>query len=74
MLQAKTRSSECDNEEDGNRRDSTSSGKIKKRKLKKEDEEEDDVIVHFPPEKQAQCSIILAEINRKMDSVMWKQP
>lgn len=66
MFQVKSRNSECDDDE------SRKEVKNKKRKIKKEDEDEDELINSFTAEKQAQCSIILSELNQKIASVMWK--
>lgn len=46
--------------------------KVKRKRVKKEEEDEDEGVTNLTAEKQAQCSIILAELNRKMQLVMWK--
>ncbi|XP_044729834.1 UPF0547 protein C16orf87 homolog [Chrysoperla carnea] len=46
--------------------------KPKKRKVKKEEEEEEEPIQNLSGDKQLQCMIILAELNRKMGVVTWK--
>jgi len=66
IKRAKLRNSECD---DDDKKDPT---KSKRRRVKKEDEEDDDSTTPLTPEKQLQCSIILAEINRKLQLVTWK--
>lgn len=68
-FQIKTRNSECENDEDANKKDPN---KIKRKKVKKEEDEDDDVITNLSTEKQVQCSIILEELNRKMQMVTWK--
>lgn len=67
-MQIKTRNSECENDEDSKK----DPNKIKKKKVKKEEDEDDDMITNLSSEKQAQCSIILEELNRKMQLVTWK--
>lgn len=71
LLQIKLRNSECDNDEDypGGKVDGR---KVKRKRVKKEEEDEDEGVTNLTAEKQAQCSIILAELNRKMQLVMWK--
>ncbi|EFA11507.1 UPF0547 protein C16orf87 homolog [Tribolium castaneum] len=65
----KTRNSECENDDEGGKKDPS---KIKRKKVKKEEDEDDDVITNLSAEKQVQCSIILEELNRKMQMVTWK--
>ncbi|XP_018330076.1 UPF0547 protein C16orf87 homolog [Agrilus planipennis] len=60
------RNSECENDDD------KKETKTKKRKQKKEEEEEDEVTAHLSPEKQQHCSIILEELNTKLQLVGWK--
>lgn len=65
MFQTKLRTQ--DYEDDDSKKDS----KVKKKKIKKE-EEEDEEVTSLTQEKQNQCAIILAELNRKLQLVTWK--
>lgn len=65
---ARLRNSECD-EEDYIKKDGI---KPKKKKVKKEEEEEEDMFSNLSPEKQAQYTLILGELNRKLQLVTWK--
>ncbi|XP_022907742.1 UPF0547 protein C16orf87 homolog isoform X2 [Onthophagus taurus] len=69
IKKTKARNSECENDEDGSKRDAS---KPRRKKVKKEEEEEDDVMLGLSIEKQNQCAVILEELNRKMQLVMWK--
>ncbi|GJQ67733.1 hypothetical protein Trydic_g21063 [Trypoxylus dichotomus] len=69
VKKTRSRNSECDNDDDTSKKDMN---KPKRKKVKKEEEEEDDVVVNLSPEKQQQCSLILEELNRKMQLVTWK--
>lgn len=70
VVQIKLRNSECDNDEDySTKKDGT---KSKRKKVKKEEEDEDEGVTNLTAEKQMQCSIILQELNRKMQLVTWK--
>ncbi|XP_022907741.1 UPF0547 protein C16orf87 homolog isoform X1 [Onthophagus taurus] len=69
LFKTKARNSECENDEDGSKRDAS---KPRRKKVKKEEEEEDDVMLGLSIEKQNQCAVILEELNRKMQLVMWK--
>lgn len=66
VKQAKLRSSECEDEE------KAESTKTKRKRVKKEEEEDEDTTATLTPEKQLQCSIILSELNRKLELVTWK--
>ncbi|KAB0801169.1 hypothetical protein PPYR_05523 [Photinus pyralis] len=66
IKKVKLRNSEC---EDDDRKDLV---KSKRRRFKKEEDEEEEPIAPLTAEKQLQCSIILAEINRKLQLVTWK--
>lgn len=68
LSQIKLRNSECD-DEDYSKKDGT---KSKRKKIKKEEDEDDDAATNLTPEKQVQCSLILDELNRKMQLVTWK--
>lgn len=65
----KTRNSECENDDESGKKDPN---KIRRKKVKKDDEEDDDIITNLSAEKQAQCALILEELNRKMQMVTWK--
>ncbi|CAH0562103.1 unnamed protein product [Brassicogethes aeneus] len=67
VRKSKTRHSECEIDEDLKK-----DGKAKRRKIKKEEEEDDEVITSLSAEKQYQCSLILDELNRKLQVVTWK--
>lgn len=62
------KNSDCD-DEDYMKKDGA---KPKKKKVKKEEEEEEDMFSNLPPEKQAQYSLILEELNRKLQLVTWR--
>ncbi|KAF2880152.1 hypothetical protein ILUMI_26015 [Ignelater luminosus] len=66
VKRAKLRNSEC---EDGDKKDPN---KVKRRKIKVEEEEEEDTVIPLTPEKQLMCTIVLNEINRKLQMVTWK--
>lgn len=71
VKKTRTRNSECDDEDYiCSRRDSNS--KSRKKKVKKEEDDDDDLVNSLSTEKQLQCSLILAELNRKMQLVTWK--
>ncbi|XP_065165145.1 UPF0547 protein C16orf87 homolog [Atheta coriaria] len=70
VKKTKTRHSECDNDEDGIARRELS--KPKRKKMKKEEDDDDDIMANLSPEKHLQCSLILEELNRKMQVVTWK--
>lgn len=40
--------------------------------MKKEEDDDDDIMANLSPEKHLQCSLILEELNRKMQVVTWK--
>lgn len=79
----RTRYSECDLDEESSKK---SDARSKKKKIKRsstfgtmsnvEEDEEDDLSIYnnLSPEKQEQCTIILAELNRKLKLVTWKPP
>ncbi|RZF33573.1 hypothetical protein LSTR_LSTR008219 [Laodelphax striatellus] len=46
--------------------------KTKKKKSKSQNDSEEDLTAMLTPEKTLQCSIILAELNRKFSSSTWK--
>lgn len=62
------KNSECD-DEDYMKKDDT---KKKKKKVKKEEDEEEDMFSNLSLEKQEQYSLILEELNRKLQVVTWK--
>ncbi|XP_059491146.1 UPF0547 protein C16orf87 homolog [Neocloeon triangulifer] len=59
-------------EEEKDEEDEDSDPKGKKRRIIKKIEEDEDPMVNLPNEKLQQCSIELAELNRKIFSVSWK--
>lgn len=68
MPKFQTKLRTTDYEDDDSKKDSI---KAKRKKIKKE-EEEDEEVTSLTQEKQNQCAIILAELNRKMQLVTWK--
>ncbi|XP_017776260.1 PREDICTED: UPF0547 protein C16orf87 homolog [Nicrophorus vespilloides] len=65
----KSRTSECDDDDNMSRKELN---KAKRKKVKKEEEDDDELVMNLSPEKQLQCSLILEELNRKMQVVTWK--
>lgn len=71
VKKTRARNSECDDEDYiCSKRDGSS--KPRKKKVKKEEDDDDDLVNSLSAEKQLQCSLILAELNRKMQLVTWK--
>lgn len=66
---SRLRSSEGDDEDYTVKKETV---KVKKKKVKKEEEEDEDMFSNLPPEKQAQCAMILEELNRKLQLVTWR--
>ncbi|KAF2905596.1 hypothetical protein ILUMI_00573 [Ignelater luminosus] len=66
VKKAKLRNSECEEE------DKKDQVKIRRKKIRKEEEDDDESPIVLTPEKQLICSVILAEINRKLQVVTWK--
>uniref|UniRef100_A0A6M2DL89 Protein photinus pyralis n=1 Tax=Xenopsylla cheopis TaxID=163159 RepID=A0A6M2DL89_XENCH len=76
----RTRNSDCIDDDDTgtSRRDTVSSNgttasRAKRRRARKEESDGGgDIVSKLSPEKQALCSIILAELNNKIQRVLWK--